>query len=306
MTKLTLFVILLVLAGFLSYWLYRSQHLLTGPAMLSAPVTVTTTTTSSTLPPESRMSGGSGDQPDLTPAEIQSLRLQLEEARFELQTRRENLERLKRERIEQQNQLQLQIPQTAREVHNNAAQIQQLTDALEVQRLAERDVQWAAENAHRSQSQAAEASRAQLEEQIRTLEQAQRETQAQILQAQSQYFDLTLRADRLTLLSNQLALQTQELESLRAQRAGLPATTLSESQSIARTSQLERENLVNTEQELLAQIASLREEIRKVQVAEEESRLNLTRLNDQIGQTQEAIDDQNARIEEMQETLQAP
>lgn len=303
-TRNTLLIVFAILAAFVLIWAYQANRILKNPSVAA----VTRQTQNPTSVPRTISQERSNqNQAQLNSRrmelqnEIRNLQVQLEQERADLQTQRQVLENLRAQYNQQQQQSAIAFPA---QINANQAQIQNLSDSLESQRMAEVDISEASQNAINEQLRAAQVAREGIEANIAIVEESIQQTQQQMAAlAATVPFDLTARDTQMAQLRNQLALQTQELDNLRAQRLDISSNTLNQSRAISSLTETQRAALTDNQSAILEQIAALREENVRLQNAQTETRMSSMTLSSQINQAERVVQNQAQEVTELEEAL---
>lgn len=302
-TRNTLLIVFAILAAFVLIWAYQANRILKTPTVAAArqtqnPVAVPQRNPQTQTAPNPAVQNTRRIE---LQNEIQNLQVQLEQERADLQTQRQILENLRAQYNQQQQQSAIAFPA---QINANQAQIQNLADSLESQRLAEVDISEASQNAINEQLRAAQLAREGIETNMAIVEETIQQTQQQIAAlAATVPFDLTARDTQIAQLRNQLALQTQELDNLRAQRVEVSSSTLNQSRAISSLTETQRAALADNQSALLDQISTLREENVRLQNAQTETRMSTMTLSSQINQAEKVVENQAQEVAEIEQSL---
>jgi predicted nucleic acid-binding Zn-ribbon protein len=233
--------------------------------------------------------------------EIQNLQIQISQEEQNLQQRAQILNTLKAQKSEQDQQSNLGY---ASQVRIRNLEIQNLADDLQTQRLAENDISQATATALRDQSSAAQVAYQQIDQNIQATETAIQQTQEQIHYWQQSLVNITEQQSQLEQLQITLANLRQQLNDLKLQRLNIASQVLARNRSIEAQSQAQKTNLIENESAIQARISDLRNELRQLQDSRDRRQLSSVSLDEQIRQSQSAVDQQMQKIKNLESSLQ--
>lgn len=224
---------------------------------------------------------------------------------LDLETQKLELQKKTLDALKQRYQLQLQqiTSDFPNQINTNSAQIQNLLESLQNQRLAESDVIQSASAILREQSSAERFSRDQVDLQIQNLEQDLARSAEQLrLGLNSTYAYTSEEQDRYTKLQNLFAQQTEQLNLLREQRVNISAAAYLQTKNVTNASLSQKAGLVQTQSELQDQINNLREENIRLQTEYTQSRMSLMPLTQQIQQAEQAYQENENKVKSLQQS----
>ena len=215
-------------------------------------------------------------------AAAQNARIQNVQQRLEDQAAR--LATLRAQQQQQLRQLNIVNPQL---MSQHRYDIQNLSDLLSNQRLAEGDINQMAQSLLNDQSSNERFLRDQLELNIQQLTEAIQQNQNLLYSPlPSGVVTGTERQNYLYDLQNTIGAQVDQLQFLRQQRVELSAVVADQNASVQVAAQNEKSALVDDQTAIQGQIFTLRDEIRSVQDSTNQIRMSLIPLNQQVDQAQ--------------------
>jgi chromosome segregation ATPase len=255
------------------------------------------------LPPKTATSAGSAEASTATsrsmPTNLESLQAQLAQEQSQLEAQKEVLANL-------QNQ-QAQVPsstQYSSQMTQHQDQIQQLSDELRDTQNQEDRVLEVAQTSLQAQQMKTEQSRTQLDESIRAQQAAMVQTQNLIATWPNPNAGGTDVQARLTELQTTLANQQKNLADLQNQRNDLNTAVFQQADAVSAWSGQSHAELSGAQDAIQTQIYSLRDEIRRMQSAQGQSRMSVRSLSSQVSQVQKDINAQNLRVQSLQNEIQ--
>lgn len=271
MSRSNLFAILgIVLCGFIA-WYYQAQtnkenlELKTAIQRESSPAASSNGGTGgiSSRSPDSKGSEVSTASRDEIQNELQDVTNRLNETRAAMDEKRQRLEALMSQRSEE-----APVSENAEEVENvdqdtelDVAQIQQLNDRLNDLNAEESSLMATGDSVGVEGTQATMAARDQIDNQIRVLDDAIKETELQIQEWQNNNSYINERQENLSRLQSQLDSQNQQLEELRNQRGNLFNETLQNTQAEQLAKEQRLAEIITTKQSLYQEIERLRAQV---------------------------------------------
>lgn len=236
-------------------------------------------------------------QPAIAPPRNETLN----EARAQLENLRQNLENLK---AHQNNQWQLGTVNYPAQISATKNQIQELSEILQDYRWIENSINRAAGNALRQQNSEAQIAREQIDQVIRTLEQEIRRNHEILLSWQSVLGLPTEQEAQLNEVRNQMQLQIDQLNVLRANRIALSERIINRSRAVRRQADQEQALLQEDGDILRDQIQTLREEALRLDQARQQIRMSSNSLTEQIRQAEQDLTQQHNRVRALESTLE--
>lgn len=247
--------------------------------------------------------------PPPSPADSRQAQLQQEIVRLqvELTLKTQESEARKKALVELQQRQAALVSSSglSSQIQAREVTIQRLLDDLVNFRQAENDLNQSATSAMKNQDSQATLAQAEIDANIQLLEQEIFKTQnelhywrnypsgAEVLQQPAQIERLQLR----------LSLQTEQLNSLRAQRVGISATILNNNQVIQSLAEEVRADLRGSVLEMKEEIYSLRSEKDRLGRTQLQSREQLQYLRRQILSRQKEFDDSYQEVLRLQDSI---
>lgn len=288
MSRSNLWAILgIILCGFIA-WYYQSR---TNKENLELKTAIQQES-ATTATPQGNTSNQSGRTPNSEGAtsvgtraeiqnEIQDVTQRMNEARMAMDEKRQRLEALMSQRSTEPPSLE--NPQETENVdldtEHDVAQIQQLNDRINDLNAEESSLMATGDSAGIEGTQATMAARDQIDNQIRLLDDAIKETELQIQEWQNNNGYVNEREENLSRLQNQLESQNQEMDDLRNQRGNLFNETLQNTQAGQSAKEQRLSDITNNKQSLYQEIERLRTQVSQRQSNTYED--HLTRLGNE-------------------------
>lgn len=213
-----------------------------------------------------------------------------------------NLNKLKAQQVQQQQQLTLSYPNR---VEQNKSEIQQLTGQLQEHRLAEDDLHETTLDSLRNQSSEATYARDQIDFAIETAQDNLQQTLALINYWQSNLLLTPEQQSALADLQNQFINQRQQLDFLRRQRVNISAQVLNQTRTISEVARQTKDDLLANEAAIQDRIAFLQNELVQIQQAQTQIQTSNKSLDGQINEMQNAYNKQLERVQTIEATLKS-
>lgn len=232
-------------------------------------------------------------------SELQAMQQRLADEQQKLAQQNDDLNNLKALQTQQQEQ----PAAYASQIRERNAEIQELVSSLQDYRAAETDLSRRAAAALREQSSAASVMKDQMDENIRQQELLIRQTEEQLAYWQLNYNYFPEREANLEQLNATLAEQQQRLADMRAQRLEISQSALTGTQNV--NDQISMSSSAGSEDraQINEEIMSLREEIRRLQNQQTQTRQSVMTMNSQVTQAQSALKQQAETVRALQENI---
>ncbi|WP_373999317.1 hypothetical protein [Bdellovibrio bacteriovorus] len=244
-------------------------------------------------------------------SEITVLQQRINEERTKLQNQQRLLEEI---RTRTQNSMQNQNPNSSSaippqgsygtQLRSTSNQIQDFLEDLQGFDRIQEDINQHASDLMRDQTSQAQMLKEQLDQDIRNMEAAVRETQQEWTFWVYNGNYINEKSARLSELQTLLETQRQQIEVLKQQRADVSAQALANTQAIQAEKQQALADLQQTRLDIRDEIAALRQEMVQIQQAQSQSRNTQTTLSSQIRQAQENVRQQEQQIRVLESNLQ--
>lgn len=190
-------------------------------------------------------------------------------------------------------------------IDSGNAEIQNLSDLIEFQRMSLAEIDRQADQSLREQSSVAQATRDQIDANIRLLEEAIRQSRSQISLLQWNSIHVSQQKEGLEYWGGLLAEQSQQLQDLKLQRAGISATVLQQNRGITSQAEARRADVLANEDTLRAEISEIRQELVRLRATQAQARQSSTSLAEEIRQERENYLNQRKKVSEL-ESSSAP
>lgn len=235
--------------------------------------------------------------------EIQNLTQQMNGARASLDTKRQKLETLMSGQSSEITQLE--NPQGSGvedlDTEQDVVQIQQLNDRLNDLNAEEVLLMAGGDSVGVEGTQATMVVRDQLDNQIRVLDDAIKETELQIQEWQNNYGYVNEQEENLARLQSQLESQNQEMEDLRTQRGNLFNDALQNTQTEQTLKEQRLSEIMNSKQSLYQEIERLRAQVSQRQSGTYEDRLSQLGQEDEIMFLRESYEEERRDYQVLEE-----
>lgn len=286
MSRSNLFAILgIILCGFIA-WYYQSRtnkenlELKTAIQRENSPAGTSVGADVARSPASAESGASTASQAEIQ-SEIQDVTHRMNEARAAMDEKRQRLEALMSQRST--GAPALENPQEAegvdQDTEHDVAQIQQLNDRLNDLNSEESSLMAAGDSVGVEGTQATMAARDQIDNQIRLLDDAIKETELQLQEWQNNNGYVNEKEENLTRLQSQLENQNQEMEELRNQRGNLFNETLQNTQAEQSAKEQRLSEITSSKQSLYQEIERLRSQVGQRQSTTYED--HLTRLGNE-------------------------
>lgn len=224
----------------------------------------------------------------------------------QLATEQQRLEEQRRLLTELQARQAAQVAPAAygQQVAQNQAEIRDLGEDMQATRQQEARVDATATQALMAQNTATRQGMAQVDEDIRLVEAELQTTMGLISSWPNNMPSGVSPQTRMQQLQVTQADQQARLQQLRAQRNEMNVAMTQQSQAVQGWSAQAKDQLVSTQDAIQNQIISLREEIVRLQGAQNQSRESVMTLGSQVSQVQKDIDAQNQQVQALQNGVQ--
>ncbi|KHD87529.1 MAG: hypothetical protein OM95_13865 [Bdellovibrio sp. ArHS] len=301
MTRKNLFYVVLAFVVGVSVWLFYVNRGLRETQSLLIERTERPTRTVAAVP-DSRMSA----QRARLQSEINVLQQQISSARDMLVNQQRLLQEMRARTQAAQNQSPASAtPQLSygAQLRSTSNQIQDFLEDLQGFDRIQEDINRHAADLMRDQSSQAQMLKEQLDQDIRNMEAAVRETQEQWTFWAYNGNYINEKTARLSELQSLLETQRQQIENLKQQRMNISAQVLANSQAIQNEKQQVLADLEQTRLNIRDEIAALRQEMAQMQQAQFQMIVSQSTLNSQIRQVQENVRRQQEQIRTLEANL---
>ncbi|KYG62916.1 hypothetical protein AZI87_16765 [Bdellovibrio bacteriovorus] len=244
-------------------------------------------------------------------SEITVLQQQISDERTKLQNQQRLLEEI---RARTQNSMQNQNPNNSSaippqgsygtQLRSTSNQIQDFLEDLQGFDRIQEDINQHASDLMRDQTSQAQMLKEQLDQDIRNMEAAVRETQQEWTFWVYNGNYINEKTARLSELQTLLETQRQQIEVLKQQRADVSAQALANTQAIQSEKQQALQDLQQTRLDIRDEIAALRQEMVQLQQVQSQAQSNQSTLSSQIRQAQENVRRQQEQIRVLESNLQ--
>lgn len=291
-----LFLAFLTLTVVTGYWFFLNYKIVKKAADLTTTSTTQTTRTVSRAISSEPVTNPQTKPTAAAPTQQPDPQLDLERQKLELQ--RQTLESLKARRDQQLQQMTFLYPN---QIGSNTIQIQNLTQSLQSQRVAESDIQASTTAAFREQSSAERYAIERINLDIEKLEASIRQDTASLVSNPTQVGTIDEQT-RLANLQILLAQQNEQLALLKEQRVNILANTYQQTKAINNISQGQKSDLISNQNSILNEISSLRDENLRLQNDVIQTRTSLIPLNQQINQAEQAYQESLRKVKTLEQS----
>ncbi|WP_413587590.1 hypothetical protein [Bdellovibrio sp. HCB274] len=238
-------------------------------------------------------------QKDQLQQEVQGLSNQLLQENQKLDTQKQYLDQL-RER-NNPDRLEFNYNNQVSQAHE---EIQYLTDTLNNEQFSESRLQQEVQRLQSEQDVSLRFYNEQMDQNILQQEAVVRKAQQDLQEWELNYNDLTLREQRVQELRAQLVEQTQLLQDMKLQKLQLAAQSLERTQQIQEQARDVASQNTAARSEIQEEIASLRDEIQRLEYSYRQTRFTQMSAQAQIQQAERNLQGQEDVIRSIRELLQ--
>lgn len=306
MSRSNLFAILgIILCGFIA-WYYQSRTNRENQELKTAIQRENTSSADSTGSENTRSPAASGSSTASRSEiqnEIQDVTQRMNEARAAMDEKRQRLEALMSQRSTETPPLENpQEPENVdQDTEHDVAQIQQLNDRLNDLNSEESSLMATGDSVGVEGTQATMAARDQIDNQIRLLDDAIKETELQLQEWQNNNGYVNEKEENLSRLQSQLDSQNQEMEDLRNQRGNLFNETLQNTQAEQSAKEQRLSEITNSKQSLYQEIERLRAQVSQRQSTTYENHLSRLGNEDEIMVLRESYEEDRRDYQTLEE-----